>query len=149
MKNSFESGVFDTKVDKNGFPEKPSMTFSKFLEEINSGTTKQAMDKLVLINGKPIDHISFKKSGVDFVGGEFSEKLPVGSKKSDDIFDAPLDKNGFPKKQLMTFGELLESLKTGNPKEAMDNLVLIDGQPIDRISFEEAGVNFFGKTEKE
>jgi hypothetical protein len=110
MKN-FESSVFDTKVDKNGFPEKPSMTFSKFLEEINSDVTKQAMDKLVLINGKPIDHISFKEGGVDFVGGEFSEKLPVGSKKLENDFDAPLDKSGFPKKQLMTFGGTFRRIK--------------------------------------
>ena len=143
-----EKGV--EKEDLFNKTERAPMTFAKLLEDLKGGyVLEQVKDLPVLVNGKPIDHISFGgNGGVDFVGGEFSEKLSLGEKKSEDIFDAPLDKSGFPKKPLMTFSKLLEDLKNGNyVLEQVKNLpVLVDGKPIDRISFGgNGGVNFASK----
>jgi len=130
--------------------EKPPMTFAKLLEELKSGYVLEQVKNLpVLVNGKPIDRISFGgNGGVDFVGGEFSEKLPIGEKINEDIFDVSLDKNGSPKKPLMTFAKLLEVLKDGsyNLEQVKDLPVLVDGKPIDRISFGRNGrVEFLSK----
>lgn len=136
--------IFETHVDKNGFPEKPPMTLAKLQEELKSGYSKEeTMGKIVLINGKPIDRIVFGDT-INFIGGEFSEKLPINSKETKDIFDAPTDKNGFPKKPLMTFAKFLEELKINNSTEFTSKLVLMDGKNIDHIKFGEA-VDFVGK----
>ena len=131
--------------------EKPPMTFAKLLEDLKNGhyNLEQVKNLPVLVNGKPLDRISFGgNGGVNFVGGEFSEKLPSGAEKSEDIFDAPLDKSGFPKKPLMTFSKLLEDLKDGsyNLEQVKDLPVLVNGKPIDCISFDgNGGVDFASK----
>ncbi len=60
-KQSNEQGIFNNQ-------EKPPMTFSQLLEELKGGyILEQVKDLPVLINGKLIDHISFRADGVDFV----------------------------------------------------------------------------------
>lgn len=68
-------GMFDKKPkeEKSEFEQKEKlpMTFEKLLEELKGGyVLEQVKDKPVLVNGKPIDHISFGENGVDFVSKE-------------------------------------------------------------------------------
>ncbi|MEI7765174.1 MAG: hypothetical protein WCI93_01150 [bacterium] len=122
---------FEKQAGKNSL-EGEQFTFVNLFERFKGIDDKLMLNKIVFVNGNPLDRISFGDE-LNFISAEPSEMFPVEGSK--DYNANNLNKNGFPKRKLINLKDFIEILKyNSRRKEVAESIVHIDGKLIDHIS---------------
>ncbi|MEI6352480.1 MAG: hypothetical protein WCO35_00910 [Candidatus Nomurabacteria bacterium] len=128
------------KIEKKDLGKDSLGSIFRQLKNVNS---PEEMSLPVLVNGRPIDRISFSKESCNIIGGDSSKFSDVSSeeakKNNEDIFNSKIRSIKKLSDFLADLEPLLNDKVTGN--QYLNSKVTIDGIPFICIKYSNEGIN--------